>query len=604
MRHLVAASCVAVAVCAGGAGAQQCGQYSFAYPTFAQATDLALNGDAVMVGDALRLNPDVEGASGSAWFRLLKVEATDTWSTRFRFRLDGTADGFAFVIQNDGTGALGNSGSGLGYDGISASLAVEFDTFAFGGEFPADHVSVQTAFGGSTSSSDSQSIAFSVLSFDLNDNEEHEAFISYEFERLRVWVDGELHIDQQVDLASVLLGSCGYVGFTAGSGLATAEQWITSWSFTSGGPQFGAFTTNGLSLVGDASVDFGELVLTPAEPGQAGAAWGIPNGVQVTTPWVCEFTFRLEGEADGFAFVVQSESDTAIGGGGSGLGYGSNGPAGISNSLAVEFDTFSFGGEFPADHVSIQTNFADANSPDDAFSLGWGQIPYDINDWSTHRATIVYDGAVLSVYLNGELITSAPVDFEQGIADPNGLAFVGFSAGTGGVFARQVIRSWNFGQSTTCLDLDIVEGISDQEVDPGESLALSFGVSGTGPVWYTWFLNGMPVEDEGAISGATTSTLTINPVGPEHVGFWEYGAVNACSGASGSFFLQLLVVPGCEPDFNQDGNVDQDDIACLAQVVAGDASCSDLDPDFNGDGNVDQDDIDALAQVVAGQQCP
>jgi subtilisin-like proprotein convertase family protein len=62
--------------------------------------------------------------------------------------------------------------------------------------------------------------------------------------------------------------------------------------------------------------------------------------------------------------------------------------------------------------------------------------------------------------------------------------------------------------------------------------------------------------------------------------------------------------PPCDPDFNGDGNVDQDDIACLSQVVAGDPSCSDADPDFNGDGNVDQDDIDALSQVVAGAECP
>jgi hypothetical protein len=61
---------------------------------------------------------------------------------------------------------------------------------------------------------------------------------------------------------------------------------------------------------------------------------------------------------------------------------------------------------------------------------------------------------------------------------------------------------------------------------------------------------------------------------------------------------------GCDPDFNQDGNVDQDDIACLSQVVGGDPSCSSSDPDFNGDGNVDQDDIDALAQVVGGAPCP
>ncbi len=62
--------------------------------------------------------------------------------------------------------------------------------------------------------------------------------------------------------------------------------------------------------------------------------------------------------------------------------------------------------------------------------------------------------------------------------------------------------------------------------------------------------------------------------------------------------------PPCDPDITGDGNVDQDDIACLAQIVAGDPSCSSADPDFNRDGNVDQDDIDALSQVVAGAECP
>ncbi|MDX2130742.1 MAG: hypothetical protein SFY69_01660 [Planctomycetota bacterium] len=62
--------------------------------------------------------------------------------------------------------------------------------------------------------------------------------------------------------------------------------------------------------------------------------------------------------------------------------------------------------------------------------------------------------------------------------------------------------------------------------------------------------------------------------------------------------------PACDPDFNQDGNVDQDDVGCLAQVVAGDPTCSSQDPDFNRDGNVDQDDIAALTQVVGGAACP
>ncbi|MDX2131868.1 MAG: hypothetical protein SFY69_07440 [Planctomycetota bacterium] len=62
----------------------------------------------------------------------------------------------------------------------------------------------------------------------------------------------------------------------------------------------------------------------------------------------------------------------------------------------------------------------------------------------------------------------------------------------------------------------------------------------------------------------------------------------------------------CDPDVNQDGNVDQDDIACLAQAVAGSPEClgGGVDPDFNRDGNVDQDDISSLEQVVAGAECP
>ena len=60
----------------------------------------------------------------------------------------------------------------------------------------------------------------------------------------------------------------------------------------------------------------------------------------------------------------------------------------------------------------------------------------------------------------------------------------------------------------------------------------------------------------------------------------------------------------CSPDFNADGNVDQDDIACLVATIAGNGACTALDPDFNRDGNVDQDDVIALINVVAGGPCP
>lgn len=60
----------------------------------------------------------------------------------------------------------------------------------------------------------------------------------------------------------------------------------------------------------------------------------------------------------------------------------------------------------------------------------------------------------------------------------------------------------------------------------------------------------------------------------------------------------------CDPDLNQDGNIDQDDVAYLINVVGGGGNPGGIDPDFNRDGNVDQDDVAALIDVVAGGDCP
>ncbi|MCC6952394.1 MAG: hypothetical protein IT433_13240 [Phycisphaerales bacterium] len=60
----------------------------------------------------------------------------------------------------------------------------------------------------------------------------------------------------------------------------------------------------------------------------------------------------------------------------------------------------------------------------------------------------------------------------------------------------------------------------------------------------------------------------------------------------------------CDPDFNQDGNADQDDVAYLTYVVAGGYNPTGRDPDFTGDGNADQDDIQALVNTIGGGGCP
>lgn len=97
-------------------------------------------------GPALRLTPSFARESGSVWYRR-RMNVREGFDTTFVFeisnpslrcsRLDDVntycrsrgADGLAFVIQNESPIALGNAGSGLGYEGIFNSLAVEIDTF-------------------------------------------------------------------------------------------------------------------------------------------------------------------------------------------------------------------------------------------------------------------------------------------------------------------------------------------------------------------------------------------------------------------------------------------------------------------------------------------
>lgn len=97
-------------------------------------------------GPALRLTPSEARQSGSAWYNR-KMNVREGFETTFKFeisnpsmrcdRLDDVntycrsrgADGIAFVLQDESAVALGNAGSGLGYEGIYNSLAIELDTY-------------------------------------------------------------------------------------------------------------------------------------------------------------------------------------------------------------------------------------------------------------------------------------------------------------------------------------------------------------------------------------------------------------------------------------------------------------------------------------------
>jgi hypothetical protein len=114
-----------------------------------------------------------------------------------------------------------------------------------------------------------------------------------------------------------------------------------------------------------------------------------------------------------------------------------------------------------------------------------------------------------------------------------------------------------------------------------------------------------PVGGLGTVAGSTGGTLSITGLEPGAGGEVRCVATNRCGEAnSDAAALAVAQCPACDPDVNQDGNVDQDDVAYLINVVGGGANPTGIDPDFNQDGNVDQDDIAALINVVAGGNCP
>ena len=100
------------------------------FEDFASATGLNLVGDAAVAGSALRLTRAKGDRSGAAWFHEKQAVGAG-FETTFQFQLTRQgglghgADGFAFVLQNAGPGALGGLGSAGGLPSRIENTAIE-----------------------------------------------------------------------------------------------------------------------------------------------------------------------------------------------------------------------------------------------------------------------------------------------------------------------------------------------------------------------------------------------------------------------------------------------------------------------------------------------
>ena len=213
-------------------------------------------------------------------------------------------------------------------------------------------------------------------------------------------------------------------------------------------------STAGLNLVGDTAQFNTRLRLTPAEFGKVGGAW-FSDRQRVIGGFRTSFQFEVSQPdpnfgADGFAFIVQDDSATALGAGGSSLGFMDIGDGpGLDNFLAVEFDTHNSGITFDTNgnHIAIQTRRK--NPPKDRQFLGSATPPFSIQGGGVHSAQIIYESLVLSVFVDNEVSPLLAIDLDLAalLDSADGKAWVGFTGATGGAWENHDILSWSFTSS-------------------------------------------------------------------------------------------------------------------------------------------------------------
>jgi Bacterial lectin len=232
--------------------------------------------------------------------------------------------------------------------------------------------------------------------------------------------------------------------------------------------------TTGLTLVGSAEVINQRLRLTPDLGEQAGAAWFITKQ-SVAGGFETTFQVHIGGDgADGFAFVIQNHDIAAPGGCCGGQGYEF-----IPNSLAIEFDTWqNIPEDFPSgigdpseNHVSVQTRGLLPNSADPVFSLGTTtDIPY-LSDDNPHTVKITYTPGSLRIFVD-DLDTPAlvvAVNLATLLDLDDGQAWVGLTAGTGGISETHDILNWSFTEgsiSIITVVIDIKPGSDTNPINP------------------------------------------------------------------------------------------------------------------------------------------
>lgn len=144
----------------------------------------------------------------------------------------------------------------------------------------------------------------------------------------------------------------------------------------------------------------------------------------------------------------------------------------------------------------------------------------------------------------------------------------------------------------------ITQQPQSQTVNAGDVLTVSITVQNPQQYTYRWLFNGLPIFNNGRITGTGTSVLTIDPVQGNDDGFYACRitpAGDGCTGGSSdSAAAEITVVGGdCPADLDGSGDIGLQDLATLLSHF-GSTSAAPEDGDLDGDADVDLQDLATL----------
>jgi hypothetical protein len=200
------------------------------------ASRFTFNGaSAKIVGSNLQLTDGGINEAASI-FVSAKVSVT-SFITQFNFQLlPGTvpiSDGITFCIQGAARADVGGSGGGLGYGGITKSVAVKFDLWNNAGEGP-DSTGLYT---NGLLPTLVNSVNLTGTGIDLHSGHVFNVGMAYDGTTLKVTItdtvtQAKATQSYVVNIPSVVGASTAYVGFTGSTGTHTAVQNILNWTYT------------------------------------------------------------------------------------------------------------------------------------------------------------------------------------------------------------------------------------------------------------------------------------------------------------------------------------------------------------------------------------